>query len=195
MAAGHKTEFENLPEWIDGNRYIGAEWIANDENGIYKLDEVGNTTKIIEACGRPVLINKMLNPIDGGDGIERFQLAFEGERGWRQIVVERGELVNQAEAIKLANFGVDINSDRARAFTNCMSSMLRESSKRRAIPSIMSSRKITFLEKGEIKIPFNEDEFVFETENKFPGLLKALKPNKTDKDYDEEKYISFTSRV
>lgn len=189
LAAGHKTEFENLPEWVDGNRYIGAEWIANNENGIYKLDEVGNTTKIIEACGRPVLINKMLNPIDGGDGIERFQLAFEGERGWRQIVVERGELVNQAEAIKLANFGVDINSDRARAFTNCMSSMLRESSKRHAIPSIMSSRKITFLEKGEIKIPFNEDEFVFETENKFPGLLKALKPNKADKDYDEEKYM------
>ena len=189
LAAGHKTEFENLPEWVNGNRYIGAEWIANDENGIYKLDEVGNTTKIIEACGRPVLINKMLNPIDGGDGIERFQLAFEGERGWKQIVVERGELVNQAEAIKLANFGVDINSDRARAFTNCMSSMLKESSKRHAIPSIMSSRKITFLEKGEIKIPFNEDEFVFETENKFPGLLKALKPNKADKDYDEEKYM------
>lgn len=190
LEAGHKTEFKNLPEWVDGNRYIGAEWIANNENGIYKLDEVGNTTKIIEACGRPVLINKMLNPVDGGDGIERFQLAFEGERGWKQIVVERGELVNQAEAIKLANFGVDINSDRARAFTNCMSSMLRESSKRHAIPSIMSSRKITFLENGEIKMPFNEDEFVFETENKFPGLLKALKPNKADTDYSEKEYLA-----
>lgn len=189
LAAGHKTEFENLPEWVDGNRYIGAEWIANNENGIYKLDEVGNTTKIVEACGRPFLVNRLLVPIDGGDGIDRVEIAYDSERGWQRRVVPRDMLVNQAEAIKLAKFSVDITSDMARPFTNCMASMLRESSKRHAIPSIASSRKLAIMKDKKIELPFRSSDFVFEREADFPGLLAAVTPNETDAGYSETEYL------
>lgn len=176
LAAGKLTEYDNLPEWVTGNKYIGLDWTANNLDGVYKLEESGKSTKILEACGRPVLVNKLLNPIDGGDGVERVEIAYEGEKGWNRRVVERGELLNQNRAVGLADYGVDINSDRARNFTNFMSSMLKESSMRDAIPQIPSSRKLALYKDGNIELPYMSDNFVFEREGDFPNLLFALTP-------------------
>lgn len=187
-AAGHKTEYTNLPDFVDGNRYLGEEWTAND-NGIFKIEEVGKTTKLVEACGRPFVVNKLLVPIDGGDGIDRVEIAYDSERGWQRRVIPRDMLVNATEAIKLAKFSVDITTDMARPFTNCMASMLRESSKRRAIPSIPSSRKLAIMKDKEIILPFRSKEFVFERESEFPGLLAAITPNEADAGYNETEYL------
>lgn len=187
---GHKTEFKNMPEWCTGNKYIGEDWICNDEEGIYRLEECGKTVKRVEACGRAITINYLLDPIDGGDGIDRVEIAYDSERGWQHRVVTRDMLVNQAEAIKLAKFSVDITSDMARPFTNCMASMLRESSKRNAIPSIPSSRKLAIMKDKEIILPFRSKDFVFEREADFPGLLAAVTPNETDAGYSETEYMN-----
>lgn len=187
-AAGHKTEYTKLPDFVDGNRYLGEEWTAND-NGIFKIEEVGKTTKLVEACGRPFVVNKLLVPIDGGDGIDRVEIAYDSERGWQRRVIPRDMLVNATEAIKLAKFSVDITTDMARPFTNCMASMLRESSKRHAIPSIPSSRKLAIMKDKEIILPFRSKEFVFERESEFPGLLAAITPNEADACYNETEYL------
>lgn len=187
---GHKTEFKNLPEWCTGNKYVGEDWICNDEEGIYKLEETGRTVKKIDACGRAFMVNRLLDPIDGGDGIDRVEIAYDSERGWQHRVVTRDMLVNQTEAIKLTKFSVDITSDMARPFTNYMASMLRESSRRNAIPSIPSSRKLAIMKDKKIILPFRSDDFVFEREADFPGLLAAVTPNETDAGYNEEEYLN-----
>lgn len=187
---GHKTEFKNLPEWCTGNKYVGEDWICNDEEGIYKLEETGRTVKKIDACGRAFMVNRLLDPIDGGDGIDRVEIAYDSERGWQHRVVTRDMLVNQTEAIKLTKFSVDITSDMARPFTNYMASMLRESSRRNAIPSIPSSRKLAIMKDKEIILPFKSKDFVFEREAEFPGLLAAVTPNETDAGYDKTEYMN-----
>ena len=174
--AGNKTQFTDMPEWCTGNKFVGEEWITNNDEGVYKLEECGRTVKRTEACGRPVVINRLLEPIDetSWDGIERVEIAFEGERGWRRKVVERETLLNKNKAISLTNDGVDITSDRASAFTGYMSSMLKESSKRGAIPSRKSSKKMALYKDKKLILPYRDPEFYFEKKASMPKLVNAL---------------------
>lgn len=174
--AGNKTQFTDMPEWCTGNKYVGEEWITNNSEGVYKLEDCGKTVKRTEACGRPVAINRLLEPIDesGWDGIERVEIVFEGERGWKRKVVEREVLLNKNKAISLTNDGVDITSDRASAFTGYMSSMLKESSIRGAIPCRKSSRKMALYKGKKIILPYRDPEFYFEKKQSMPNLVNAL---------------------
>lgn len=174
--AGNKTQFTDMPEWCTGNKFVGEEWITNNEEGVYKLEDCGRTVKRTEACGRPVVINRLLEPIDesGWDGIERVEIAFESERGWKRKVVERETLLNKNKAIALTNDGVDITSDKASAFTGYMSSMLKESSIRGAIPSRKSSRKMALYKGKKIILPYRDPEFYFEKKQSMPNLVNAL---------------------
>lgn len=174
--AGNKTKFTDMPEWCTGNKFVGEEWITNNSEGVYKLEDCGKTVKRTEACGRPVAINRLLEPIDesGWDGIERVEIVFESERGWKRKVVERETLLNKNKAIALTNDGVDITSDRAGAFTGYMSSMLKESSIRGAIPSRKSSRKMALYKDGKLLLPYRDPEFYFEKKASMPNLVNAL---------------------
>ena len=174
--AGNKTQFTDMPEWCTGNKFVGEEWITNNDEGVYKLETCGKTVKRTEACGRPVAINRLLEPIDesGWDGIERVEIVFESERGWKRKVVERETLLNKNKAIALKNDGVDITSDRASAFTGYMSSMLKESSIRGAIPSRKSSRKMALYKDGKLLLPYRDPEFYFEKKASMPNLVNAL---------------------
>ena len=182
--AGNKTKFTDMPEWCTGNKFVGEEWITNNEEGVYKLEDCGRTVKRTEACGRPVAINRLLEPIDesGWDGIERVEIVFESERGWKRKVVERETLLNKNKAIALTNDGVDITSDRASAFTGYMSSMLKESSIRGAIPSRKSSRKMALYKDGELLLPYRDPEFYFEKKSSMPNLVNALQAHGENED-------------
>lgn len=182
--AGNKTQFTDMPEWCTGNKYVGEEWITNNDEGVYKLEACGKTVKRTEACGRPVAINRLLEPIDesGWDGIERVEIVFESERGWKRKVVERETLLNKNKAIALTNDGVDITSDRASAFTGYMSSMLKESSIRGAIPSRKSSRKMALYKDGELLLPYRDPEFYFEKKSSMPNLVNALQAHGENED-------------
>lgn len=182
--AGNRTKFTDMPEWCTGNKYVGEEWITNNDEGVYKLEDCGKTVKRTEACGRPVAINRLLEPIDesGWDGIERVEIVFESERGWKRKVVERETLLNKNKAIALTNDGVDITSDRASAFTGYMSSMLKESSIRGAIPSRKSSRKMALYKDGELLLPYRDPEFYFEKKASMPNLVNALQAHGENED-------------
>ena len=192
--AGNKTQFTDMPEWCTGNKFVGEEWITNNEEGVYKLEDCGRTVKRTEACGRPVAINRLLEPIDesGWDGIERVEIVFESERGWKRKVVERETLLNKNKAIALTNDGVDITSDRASAFTGYMSSMLKESSIRGAIPSRKSSRKMALYKDGELLLPYRDTEFYFEKKSSMPNLVNALQAHGENEDMKKNRDAWFT---
>lgn len=187
--AGNKTKFTDMPEWCTGNKFVGEEWITNNEEGVYKLEDCGRTVKRTEACGRPVAINRLLEPIDesGWDGIERVEIVFESERGWKRKVVERETLLNKNKAIALTNDGVDITSDRVGAFTGYMSSMLKESSIRGAIPSRKSSRKMALYKDGQILLPYRDPEFYFEKKSSMPNLVNALQAHGESEKMEENR--------
>lgn len=192
--AGNKTKFTDMPEWCTGNKYVGEEWITNDDEGVYKLEDCGKTVKRTEACGRPVAINRLLEPIDesGWDGIERVEIVFESERGWKRKVVERETLLNKNKAIALTNDGVDITSDRASAFTGYMSSMLKESSIRGAIPSRKSSRKMALYKDKKLILPYRDSEFYFEKKSSMPNLVNALQAHGENEDMKKNRDAWFT---
>lgn len=187
--AGNKTKFTDMPEWCTGNKFVGEEWITNNDEGVYKLEACGKTVKRTEACGRPVAINRLLEPIDesGWDGIERVEIVFESERGWKRKVVERETLLNKNKAIALTNDGVDITSDRAGAFTGYMSSMLKESSIRGAIPSRKSSRKMALYKDKKILLPYRDPEFYFEKKSSMPNLVNALQAHGESENMEENR--------
>lgn len=192
--AGNKTKFTDMPEWCTGNKFVGEEWITNNDEGVYKLEACGKTVKKTEACGRPVAINRLLEPIDesGWDGIERVEIVFESERGWKRKVVERETLLNKNKAIALTNDGVDITSDRASAFTGYMSSMLKESSIRGAIPSRKSSRKMALYKDGKLLLPYRDPEFYFEKKASMPNLVNALQAHGENEDMKKNRDAWFT---
>ena len=43
--AGNLTKFSDLPEWCTGNKFVGEEWITNNDEGVYKLEACGKTVK------------------------------------------------------------------------------------------------------------------------------------------------------
>lgn len=192
--AGNKTKFTDMPEWCTGNKFVGEEWITNNDEGVYKLEACGKTVKKTEACGRPVAINRLLEPIDesGWDGIERVEIVFESERGWKRKVVERETLLNKNKAIALTNDGVDITSDRASAFTGYMSSMLKESSIRGAIPSRKSSRKMALYKDKKLILPYRDQEFYFEKKSSMPNLVNALQAHGENEDMKKNRDAWFT---
>lgn len=192
--AGNKTKFTDMPEWCTGNKFVGEEWITNNDEGVYKLEACGKTVKKTEACGRPVAINRLLEPIDesGWDGIERVEIVFESERGWKRKVVERETLLNKNKAIALTNDGVDITSDRASVFTGYMSSMLKESSIRGAIPSRKSSRKMALYKDGKLLLPYRDPEFYFEKKASMPNLVNALQAHGENEDMKKNRDAWFT---
>lgn len=188
LEAGNMTKFD-LPEWCTGNKYVGFEWMTSNDEGVYKLEESGRGSRISEACGRAVLVNRLLEPIDESswDGVERVEIAFEGERGWKSKVVEREVLLNKNKAISLANDGVDITSDKTSAFTGYMSSMLKESSTRNAIPKRKSSKKMAIYKNGEIVLPYRDPELFFEKRGSMPNLVNALQPHGESENMQENR--------
>lgn len=173
---GYKTNFTNLPDFCDGNKFVSPEWTATNQ-GIYCIEDNGKTVRRTVACGRPVLVNRLLNPMDDKSGPERVEIVYLGDTGWKKLVCSRGLLLNANRAMELADAGVAINSDRARAFTNFMTSMLEESTARDAIKKIPSSAKLALMKDGKIILPYLDDNYVFEGENKMPQLVESLRPH------------------
>lgn len=169
------TKFTNLPSYCTGNRYVGAEWTATDA-GVYRIEEGKNAVKKIEACGRPILINNLLEPIDRADGVEKMEIVYRAEKSWRRMVVERGKLVNVYKIMDLADYGVAVNSDRARALTNFLTSMMEQSAAMGAIPTVQSSSKLALYKNEKLILPYREKNFIFEEEQRFPRLVDALTP-------------------
>ena len=197
-AAGTMTQFPNLPETCSGNKYIGEEWIA-DEDGIRKIEESGKNIKTIEACSYPIIIDKMYCPLDTAVNNTRlFDIVFASEDGYHTAMVEREELLNAGKAVGLSNRGVGVTSETARAFTAAMASMLKESSKRGALQVVYTLSKFGWDKDFKNFLPFTNSDFVFEREAQMPELMRALTPHgnreawyKKYKEIRQKNYLPF----
>ena len=170
----HMTSFSDIPEGCK-NLYIGSGWIA-DDNGIYMLEEHGKTIRKIEAMRFPFLIECLYEPYDAGvTSAEKCGVRFKSVHGdWRKKIVEQSTLMNAQKALSLAESGVVINSRRALPFTDFVTSMLEESTLRKAIPVHKMASTLGWTSDGKEFLPYTSKECVFEKEDQYPELLHNL---------------------
>lgn len=82
--------------------------------------------------------------------------------------------MNAQKALSLAESGVVINSRRALPFTDFVTSMLEESTLRKAIPVHKMASTLGWTSDGKEFLPYTSKEFVFEKEDQYPELLHNL---------------------
>ena len=173
-AAGHKTEYTNLPEGCQ-QMYVGDEWIANDD-GVKKFEESGKTIKEVEACMYPILVSKLYRPLDNmaSGATRRVEVHFGSEEGWQKATVEREVISNVNKIISLSNMGAGITSDNARQCVNFMASMMKESSKRGALKIVNTLNKLGWDKDFKNFLPYTTDDYVFERQDELPNMMDAL---------------------
>lgn len=173
-AAGHKTEYTNLPKDCQ-QMYVGEEWIANDD-GVKKFEESGKTIKEVEACMYPILVSKLYRPLDNmaSGATRRVEVHFGSEEGWQKATVEREVISNVNKIISLSNMGAGITSDNARQCVNFMASMMKESSRRGALKIVNTLNKLGWDKEFKNFLPYTTDDYVFERQDELPDMMAAL---------------------
>lgn len=182
MAEGNLSKFTNLPEGCK-NMYIGERWRADDD-GIYMLEEHGKSIRKIDAARFPFLIECLYEPYDAGAmGTEKCGIRYKNTKGaWKRKVVEQSTLMNAQKVLSLSESGMVINSRRALPFTDFATSMIEESSMRGAIPIHKMASSFGWTSDGKEFLPYTSNEVIFDKEDQFPGLVRALTQPQGDRE-------------
>ena len=101
------TEFRDPPEGLE--LQVGR-WNA-DDSGIWQSGPKG---ELIEACSHPIMPIERFKNID--TGMEKIRLAFRRGKHWQDnIVIDKSDLASPQRIIDLADHGISITSENARA--------------------------------------------------------------------------------
>lgn len=85
------------------------EWTA-DDTGVWRRD--GNGVEIC-ACPHPIMPVQRLRNVDTGK--EQMEIAFKRGAGWHRIIVPKSVLASASQIVSLADSGVAVTSETARA--------------------------------------------------------------------------------
>ena len=144
----------------DGEMICGG-WIANEEN-IWIPTLVGE--KI--ACFHPIFPVARLKNMQ--TNTEKLMLKFKRDGYWHDITVDKAITVSASKILKLADFGVMVTSETAKALVQ----FLVELESYNDLPLYHSTSKFGWM--GEEFIPFDQ-EVVFDDESKFKELSNSLR--------------------
>lgn len=108
--AGNASSFENQPIEIET-----GQWCA-DDNGISRINKYGFEEI---ACVHPIMPVHRYTDID--TGIEKLVIAFKRDDEWRTIMCERGQIASASKIVDLANKGVAVTSENAKALVQYLS--------------------------------------------------------------------------
>lgn len=172
-----KTEYTDLPENCTGNKYIGVEWIANNDK-VYTLEQHGDVSKVVVACMQPVLINRRLKPLDGIDEDRKVELQYQEDNYcWKTLIVNLEELLNANKAVGLSSRGIIITKKNAVAFSEFMASMYHNSLSRDAIPVLYTVKQLGWADNNKYFMPFVDSaDIIFDRKDVAKSLLVAFKP-------------------
>lgn len=130
---GNVTEFTNQPyEWYTGR------WIAN-ESGIV----CGGEVTMLEACSHPIMPVQRLINID--TDTVKIKLWYRPGRHEQYVIVDRSILASPQSIIKLADRGVAVNSENAKALIKYLSDI--ESLNYAGIPEKRSVARLGWIPK------------------------------------------------
>lgn len=139
-----------------------------DDFGVSK--RVGNNQEEIVACPHPILPVERLVNID--TGAEKLKLAFcKMDKRWREVIAEKRILASNTGILALADCGIAVTSENARALIQYLSDM--ENINYDLIPEKKSVARLGHIE-GEGFSPYVEG-LVFDGDLNFRSIFESIK--------------------
>lgn len=160
MLAGNVTMFTGQPMELDA-----GEWEADDA-GVLKSSSLAT----LVACPHPVMPVERLVNID--TGVEKLRLAFRKGRSWREIIVDKSTLASAQKVTSLADRGVSVTSETAKAFVQYISDL--ENLNYERIPERKSIGRLGYIP-GEGFSPY-VDGLIFDGDAAFQNLFACVHP-------------------
>lgn len=160
MLAANVTMFTGQPMELDA-----GEWEA-DDTGVLKSSSLAT----LVACPHPVMPVERLVNID--TGVEKLRLAFRKGRSWREIIVDKSTLASAQKVTSLADRGVSVTSETAKAFVQYISDL--ENLNYERIPERKSIGRLGYIP-GEGFSPY-VDGLIFDGDAAFQNLFACVHP-------------------
>ena len=160
MLAGNVTMFTGQPMELDA-----GEWEA-DDTGVLKSSSLAT----LVACPHPVMPVERLVNID--TGVEKLRLAFRKGGSWREIIVDKSTLASAQKVTSLADRGVSVTSETAKAFVQYISDL--ENLNYERIPERKSIGRLGYIP-GEGFSPY-VDGLIFDGDAAFQNLFACVHP-------------------
>jgi putative DNA primase/helicase len=161
QAISHITAFSTAkyPEMNCGK------WIAND-NGIYAEDS--KTGEIAKICNHPIIpIQRLINIHTDK---EKIKIAYKPLKQWKEIIVDKRTIVDNAKILSLAGNSVNVTSDSAKYLVKYLSDM--ETINRDVIEVQESTSKMGWIKKEFV--PYCND-FEFDNDGNFKEAYESIK--------------------
>lgn len=144
------------------------------DTGEWRADDWGVTRKAVygveEACPHPLMPVERLVNID--TGVEKLKLAFcKGDRRWREIIADKSVLASNQKILQLADQGIAVTSESARALVKYISDM--ENMNYALIPERRSVSRLGYIE-NEGFSPY-VDGLIFDGDANFRNIFESIK--------------------
>ena len=152
------TQFEGPPLELDAGT-----WNCN-ENGVVRW----NGQKEEVACCHPIMPVERLVNID--TGAEKLKISYSKGKKWRDVIVEKRILASANSIVALADMGVAVNSENARALVQYLSDM--ENINYDRIPERKSVGRLGHIE-GEGFSPY-VDGLIFDGDANFRSIFRSI---------------------
>lgn len=156
------TQFEYFE---DGKELYCGGWVAN-----FQGVRIGTFFGEQLACYHPILIVQRL--VNAETGKEKVKLAFLKGSRWKEIIVDKGMIASSNKIVGLADYGVSVTSETAKALVRFLSDL--ENFNIHDIDTKVSTSKFGWIN-GEF-MPYGA-EVEFDSESKFKDIFEAVQPN------------------
>jgi len=145
--------------------YYCSSWIA-DLKGITIPTQLGER----RACYHPILpIQRLVN---AETGKEKIKLAFKRGYSWKEIVVDKGIIASSNRIVNLADYGVAVTSETAKALVQFLADV--ENYNIDLIGKQISTSKLGWIQ-GQF-MPYNS-EIIFDNAEKFKSTFESIHEN------------------
>ena len=156
--SGYTTDFEGQPMELDSSGWRADDYGVTKDNGIF--EEM--------ACCHPIMPVERLVNID--TGIEKLKLAYSKGKRWREIIVDKKTIASTQSIINLADNGIMVNSDNAKALVKYLHDM--EHANFSVIPEKKSVSRLGFVPHEGFS-PY-VDGLIFDGDANFKHIFEAI---------------------
>lgn len=158
---GQKTAFIDQPVILDCR-----EWTATNA-GVYKTEMQNGEIRTVYASAIPILPTELLTNEDSG--IDKIRIAFYRDGKWQNVVVERATAANSSKIVDLANKGIEVTSDNAKALVKYLSECVTQNLE--ILPHSKAVSRLGWV--GESFMPY-DDGLVFDGEKENKSLYDSV---------------------
>lgn len=183
IPVGSVTDFQGQPLELQTGK-----WRA-DETGV----SIEGDYQTTEACNHPILPIERLINIDSGT--EKLKIAFRAGKVWREFVAEKSTLASSQSIIRLADYGVSVTSETAKALVKFFQDI--EHLNYAVIPEKRSVARLGWIRDHGFS-PFVPD-LVFDGEANFRTLFDSVRQHGSEQAWlqiaSEVRRGSLTARI